>query len=692
MSPERSLEQQFTELQEKYGVISSGERKAMQERTEELAHEQRRVAVHEQRERGAEALVRASANERGLWHRAKQRMGAAVLSGLAFAACAKPKEPAPAHTVLSPEPIPSTGEHVGGDYAFDSNWDVEFMTSTDENGHTYFDPLGLVMPKLVRETAATTRGEIKIDVPEQYARVFKAKGPLRPEDREKAKRYIEGELQQQVGRLMERLHTEGPVPELLKGRWIQEKQQANPELHIKAIRITGSASPEGHEAKGPSTVQPGAVDAENLVLAKQRAEGAHGLVKEALQRIGVSDADFDHVYTMIGGEEIQYGSGEWAALEALAEREHVQGVSDQEKIFNLHVKYNDGKITDSVAKAVMDKIVGQKRSVEIEIEYEAGAKKKAKIPVPLFLLLALAIPRIVRRRREGQYKGPLFVPYDPKKDKLFRPTPPRGPIPPQAPVPPRGPIPAVQPQELTPDWEWEAEDVYTVEPEWEAPKTEEPLPPTSPIEDDAIVDDLYRYFDDPETIKGGIDYAGIANALYHRWDMFQTHEERIAWLTPLLLSKWQSYDEAKTGTSLPWYQTNAHQEKWAHAHASALVRITAKKREAGEQMSYSDIMNALALDAMNRRTERRIQQRWVSSDEVQRADVQEVMDQVEMSVADAQDFEELQDILRAAHLPQHAQKIRNFLRGTATLEDITMIYGIRTKVEHLLGPWMEDLG
>lgn len=492
---------------------------------------------------------------------------------------------------------------------------------------------------------ATTRS-----VPYEYARQFAqdsaADKPLRPADRDKVAQSVEDQMKK---RFVETISSVGTPWNIGGTQDVRRYRDGEPTVHqgrVTSIKITGFASPEGPERKGPSTLQPGYVDTENIALAKKRAENMVSFTDAELTRISAQTNISVDVLKQ-GIQNVEGKEGDWS----LEEQEELRrlsssalGVDDAERLFNLVADYNKGKITDPNVVAALDRLVAGKRRVEITVTTEGNQKETLLVPLPLLLLLGL-IPLGLRRRR-GPDQGPTppTVPQEqdeyphlgsrtqmrtvpvapPELGQTGRSSTPENSVPPpndlHSPLvipPPFGDFP-----ERERPWQPEVVSItrridlvpelvrQTALPERNAFEFKD-------MEERALIDDLYVFLDDPETVRRGIDYKLMAERMYQDWNSFKTDEDRELVLANEILEAWQKHDrQCRIEADVPEgeldnglnYKEQPNQIKWARMHARGVVSMVKDKMELPERVrserKYIDILSPRVEGLIARRVAR----------------------------------------------------------------------------------------
>src|SRR3989344_2927845 len=526
----------------------------------EMANE----AAGDKVDRMTDAEVSGEIKQKSFWAKRlkglKERIGVGLMVGMTLLGPSPLEARSGSQLKESTETTTTTAEKKG----FDLHWQRAIVRG--EDGKVHFNPWPFVFLSPIQAekfSETTEQKKTAFELPYEYSRLFDTGKPLNPADQDKITQWIEQKLKQEFGEkvAMFGLWDADKVSLGSRDVYRTEHPESGKSEHarITSISIMGYASPEGPQAKGPDSLKPGSVDAENLNLALKRAKAAMGLTEEGLKKLGISQEQWDEASKVIGGREIQASDAEMAELADLAKGE--AGADPLEQIFHLTIKYNDyvqakfnavaeGKdpatIQDSYLDPMMgklDEIIGSKRKVKITITYEENKKETTLIPIPLLPFVFLL------RLRKGK-----------------------------------------KPQ-----------------PEPESPVIEPPMPPEEPptpedknAEEEVWIKDLYIFFDNPDTIRRGLSYEAIANELYSRFEGFSSDGERIDFLNSKILQGWREHDKAarqeagvgdlETGLD---YENQPQQIKWAKKHAKALlwlVKVKMGADERGESRTYIDIM------------------------------------------------------------------------------------------------------
>lgn len=159
-----------------------------------------------------------------------------------------------------------------------------------------------------------------------------------------------------------------------------------PDQHISRIEITGSASPDQHV----NTAEAGKLLNERL--ANARAKDVQTILMKHLSYLGVDELP-------IAFEVPEFTESDLRYLLDVAEALHVPaGKNQHDRILNLIDLYNRHQITDPVQKQALDRMVGEKRSVNLKITFDDGRQKVTQVPLPVLAIAALYILNRLRRR------------------------------------------------------------------------------------------------------------------------------------------------------------------------------------------------------------------------------------------------------------------------------------------------------
>lgn len=567
----------------KFEALSGGEKQIYRDVAESIVETSERKPAKEGKNFVKELLTQV----RSLKKVARRYAKVAVISGLlAFgtpaAAGSGAQKQETGSKVPMPEEVISSGvekERETQKTPWWKEWNLRFTTfEKNEKGNLQFNWKGIFFPLQIEKQVATQEQNIlKVYVPYKYARLFNLAEPLREEDHEKWSEYVRGEISRQLRDKISLLN----VSDKLKREF--RPQVTNPK--IKEVRVISTSSPEGEYEMGPQTIIPENIDEKNIELSKLRGQDAYDAVVEELGKLGISKDQIPEV--SINPIELQFTAEEWARLSVLAQ--DYFGASDVEKIFNMVVEYNDNKIENEALQKELHEIIGSKRSVEIEFELEGGKKDVYTIPLPILLLALLKLRRKPELKPTPEpLPGPEPVP-TPGPRPVPEPRPEPGPRPTPEPQPEPAPMPSPTP-----------------EPQPEPMPSPEPLPPVQPpdVEQEkiALTDDLWLYFDDPETIRRGIDYRKMADVVLANYDKFENNEQRVQYLASMMLDAWvehdvvcrreAGWDESHLMDSLD-YRNQPEQIRWALAHAGVLMKLVEGKRNAvidEKSIDYFDLM------------------------------------------------------------------------------------------------------
>jgi len=444
--------------------------------------------------------------------------------------------------------------------------------------------------------------DASFEVPQHYARLFsqdaKAGHPLRQEDYNKIERYVEQQLKRQFAETLHGLDTSKNIHQL-------HHQEEKPEVHdlkIKNIRIKGFASPEGPQSLGEQTIVPGNKEAENMELGKTRAQSAKKTLESGLKEMGIKGKKGEEVAralyeNKISQDELQFNRDEMRELAKIAEDQGSLGVDDTEKIYNLIIDYNEGRIKDAKANGQLDKIIAGKRKVEIEIDYEGQQARKILIPIPLIPLALLGAYMALRRRpRDGAGGG---------ADRgSIRPMPESQPA---APQPESKPLVKAPPIKYQPKYGLDEISKNNMVEFVNLPPRESDR--YAKMEEAALIDNLYAHFDRQDTKDGGLDYRKIANEFEAEYDRYQSDWDSERAITDILLDQWREYDikqrraagvaEDQLEVGLD-YGNKKEQVEQALMHARIILDMVKERKF--NKGDYMDILGKKTQQAIRRRT------------------------------------------------------------------------------------------
>ncbi len=439
--------------------------------------------------------------------------------------------------------------------------------SKDSTGASHFEPGAILAPvQLEFSQNEQIASQMDFQLPYEYSRLFDTGAPLRPEDHDKLVSFIDQELKREFVDRLYGLDLNKRVYETKHGAGSASLDS----LKITDIQITGTASPEGPNDMGSESLEPGYVEEENLELADIRAEAGEVLTIEGLKKFGVTSEQLNLAEANIHAEELQFTDGELRDLVAAADSLGYEGADDLECIYNLVVDYNDGKVTDSDAIAVLDQAVASKRSVQVAVSYEGKRERVLMVPLPLLLFALIPLRRLRRA--------------------------------------PADPIPGKTPDQSTPpELERIPDHVRKI------PLPDKETPEYTEMEERVVIDDLWQHYDRTVTVERGLDYHRITaefdTQLHER---LQTDEDRELVLTMQVLEAWKRHDrrcrelagvsEDQLNLGLD-YENQPRQILWARMHARELLGLMNDRRATGnsEQEGYRGVLGA--------RTDRLIQRR-----------------------------------------------------------------------------------
>lgn len=442
-------------------------------------------------------------------------------------------------------------------------WRIKFLPLeiNFQRDKLIYNVLRIICPIQVEKVVEKDMGSFKFEVPYEYARFFNIGKPLKPEDYEKVKEYVSKEIQRGLENKLMGLNLSRKAQEEI------DKSIKKPE--IEKFTVSGFASPEGPAEKGSFTIEPGKIDPENIKLARLRAENALGITMKSLEKLGIPKEKIDKILTEIKTEELQFTPEEMKELILLSK--DWEGANPIEKIFNMIVDYNDEKIQDPKLVEKLHKIIASKRKVEIEIELKGREKIIYTIPVPLLLGL-LPFLRFVRGERLliGGSRRRRKIPSDEELLKSYK--------------------------ELLKTQQPQFKEKITVEPLSANPQEDKEFPHKV---EQALVNDIYIFFDDEKTKERGLDYRALCNKMIQDFDNFKSDTDRKNYLARELLRLWREHD-IKARKEAGWseenitegldYENQPNQMLWALAHAEVLLKLIKEKMK-NPNLDYQDIMS-----------------------------------------------------------------------------------------------------
>jgi hypothetical protein len=515
----------------------------------------------------------------------------------------RPDQSTASETMQQPEG-PQLGidsQQTGAERSFDSiDVDATFFERLPD-GSIQFNVWSLLAPaqldvswkKLGLERAMIT-------VPYEYARAFDTAEPVRPEDHAKAEAYLKQQLEQQLFEVLYGFDVSKNVYRM------DHAPETPANMLIHEMKFGGSASPEA-EKYGPASIQPGSIENENVRLAELRAQFGKDVTIEQLRSAGISPEILDAALQSVRGEEAQFSDAEMQDLAALASGE--QGADELEQIMNLIMKYNHGELTDPVIKAQLDTIVGSKRNVSVTVDFEGGQKKTLLIPLPLTLLIPLLLVGIRRPNikqvgkdiRDALLQGGRYYVGPTTRSTNQQTT-----------------SPTIKSSEAT-----GGETLTTTVPEVSQGYLESisriEVPASETVEfqemqERSVVDDLYVFFDRPETMQKGLNYRSIVDTVRERFDSFSDSMQRELFATALILEAWKEHDAAAR-RSAGWSEDSIHrgldyenqpkQVQWARIHAHELCSLAEAARKLDPAQKEIDYVSLLA-PTVRRLTQRRV--------------------------------------------------------------------------------------
>jgi hypothetical protein len=474
----------------------------------------------------------------------------------------------------------------------------QVVVEKDEKGNLVFNPLKMIAPIQIEKVVdKKSENSFKFNVPYEYARLFNSAKPLSPEDHEKVQKYISKELQKKFEDKLKGLNLSIETEREIKG-------PQKPEL--TELKVSGFASPEGPQQEGPSTIESKNIDKENIELAKLRAEQALGITVENLEKLGVDKKSIDQIVSEIKAEELQFSVEEFSKLTLLSKE--WKGSTPLEKVFNMIVDYNDGKIKDQQKLKELHQILASKRKVEIEVGLKGEEKKIYAVPLPLLLLAALPFIRRREKSSEQPSEQPLEQPSEQSSEQ---------------PSGGSSEKPFKQPSESIPEQNLKSTiNIESSEQNLE-PTIESINPlPVKPEEDSnfnekvkiALVDDLYKFFDDQETIRRGLNYRKLCEEMLVNFNKFSSDYDREQYLARKLLQLWKEHD-INARREAGWNESDIHQGLdyenqpnqmlWALAHAKVLLRLIKEKnklQETGKKVDFLDLMSQDVENYMNEKS------------------------------------------------------------------------------------------
>lgn len=443
--------------------------------------------------------------------------------------------------------------------------------SMDSTGTSHFEPWSIIYPaqtEFSRNEHVASQRDFKL--PYELSRLFDTGEPLRPEDHEKIVQFIDQELKKEYVDRVKGLD--------FSKRLYKTEHPASLSNHkITNIQFKGTASPEGPRSMGSASLEKGSIEPENIELGEIRAEVGEVLTKEAMARDGLTPEKLQTVSEQLDADELQLSDDEYRELFAAADSLGYTGADDLECIYNLVVDYNDNKVTDPNAIAVLDRTIASKRSVQVTVSYEGDRKETFLVPLPLLLLAFLPLRRW---RRDDPPPPETELDGTPPKTQKERP----------------------------------AELDRIPEKVWKTPLPEEGTKEFEEMEESVVVDDLWQFYDDPRHIELGIDYHSLTLDVDKRYETFESDEEREVYLANEILEAWKQKDrrcrelagaspsELDRGLD---YENQPRQIQYARLHARELLRlVNGRRSDPGGVREYREFLRDRTSQLMRRRTMR----------------------------------------------------------------------------------------
>lgn len=321
----------------------------------------------------------------------------------------------------APNPLPADAVPERVSYSINQN-----ILPHNDDGRTRFSnpfsylsahALALVPPTAIgckTTTYAIDSGALSAAVPYRFARQFaddpNARIPIDPEMNEQVAKAVLSELNKQ---LKDSLTSSLAISNAFRfcigdADYLTRGSLAKNLSEITSVEIMGTASPEGHEAKGPASIIPGNIDLENIRLSAIRAQSALAAIKKALADASGRSDLFRNATIKVNFAELQFSDEEIEKLDSIASRTYPIVISKLDRIFRLISDYNTGKFDtiDSI-KGPMDQIVASKRAVSVKIGFKGKVQRTTVIPVlppSIILIFSLLVYIIYRLDRWTWYK------------------------------------------------------------------------------------------------------------------------------------------------------------------------------------------------------------------------------------------------------------------------------------------------
>ncbi len=474
------------------------------------------------------------------------------------------------------------------------------FTKEDEHGSKSFNWASTLFPiylSFSNEHAVTNTS--KAVLPYEYARQFDSAEwkNASPERKTEVQSFIMDQVNQ---------HYAENIYGIMKGAYRADHPDTTA-FSPKSITITGFASPEGRQAKGAETLEPGVIDSENITLAEKRA--LHGT--EILE--GVVDSNLlnearAHVHRNPDGDALEENVSKILSVESqltsqdfqdlMVAHEMVFGrkaVTETEAAFDLVVKYNEGEIKNAEAKAVLDRVFGEKRKVEFEIKGEGKEKETILVPITLLPFLSLGAFFLGKKRKEKELGGTAGEEVTPQKEGVSR----NGDI-------EKSRLGTRNTRGM------EAKNMEGVEGEPFVSPWEEKIDEVKKREWVSVwIDDLGAHFDNPETIRKGIDYRILVQEMD---GLLKTGSEAqaVSTISEKIVEVWERSDalqriehdpdisyrskSVEEVRGLLKYSESDSQKKFARMHSEALLTLIKEKQRGGRgglTLDYSDVLEKI---------------------------------------------------------------------------------------------------
>ena len=426
----------------------------------------------------------------------------------------------------------------------------------DDNGELKFNPWSLLSPVQVEAGYDVENKNIaKFNIPFEYSRLFDSADELSDSDKVAIKEYIDNQLKHELEQTLIFLDVSDNTKDVYKTEHgIDSTDLRSNNIVIDSIKITGTASPEGLDSKGASSLDSGYVDQENLDLASKRAEKIEPWLLESLKELGVDE----DVITKIDAKEIQFTNEEYSALSNIVQKVGLDLANDREAVFRLVQMYNDNKFVDNPEiQKQLNEIIGNKRSVEVTIYTHGKESKKVVIPLPVLLLLLAAVPLLLKKRRENAVadNGVENVPDNASREVFTD-----------------------EVIDFSRDLSendanfvslYHDTDDFVMNGGVELQEKEEMT----------YIDDIDRYYDDEVTINRGLDYHKMIIEISQIADRYDNEADLELAVSHILLTRWKEHDQRArqevdiTSEEGLDYHTNKDQVIWARLHAKELIKL-----------------------------------------------------------------------------------------------------------------------